>query len=509
MMAWQQLVVHENEDVGEVVTEALATALGPQNNVIRERNFARALKQLDAPDAMWSLVVISGSAPQSHTTRGDPGGAPARAFVRELKASHPQLPLIAIVNEQDSELAGLLSAFPDTVLMPCSLDFRDKLEGFARVLAQGGEQAQGSVLELEIALHDTNIGMCTLRRTGRINEKLTGMLVLDPDKFRALRAADPSVGQWPSFLGWMDDMSLRIKEYLVKGSNSSNFELWSAFYRWRAEVGGTENTRIRFMLPTEAQDLMVEAMKDSPGNDYWMLKAPIVRQYNSAGSTPALFSSEASRRERINCLVIDADPDAGEIDEAPWKCRLEELKQSRKEAESVVRILQAGSAEHGIGKVRRLELRRRDDDLQRTVTEALSSDRWHLVHFIGHGVVGRNGAAGLVLAATPGGVLNFAELTARLPHTQFLFISSCRSANTAFLTHATRSQVPAALGYRWPVADAAARHFAERFYEALLKPGTKGYKSLEYAFLRSRQDAWNEAAEDVTWASPLLLTQLQ
>lgn len=509
MTIWHQLVVHEDGDAAGLISDMLGGISKLDSVPVSERNFERAQLRLGRADLQWSLAVLSANAPRSAESRGEASGLAVRDFVRGLKASQPRLPIIVIVTQADAELAGLLSAYDDTVLMNFSLNFRDELERHARALASRGELAQAPMLEVEIALEHENSGIFRLKRIGRINEECSLPLPVDTKKLRNLRRTDPTRRiEEPSFREWMDETSLRLQDYLMSSVARQDFTFWFKFYKWLAQVGGLENTRFRFLLSPEVQDVMVEAIKDEPEGDFWMLKAPIVRQCGNGGSRPALYCNVHDAREPINCLVIAAHPGGGELNEAPWQGRLDPLPQALAEADAVAGILER-AAPHGVAQVDKLVLDSKDAEPRQTVLKKLASRPWHLVHFVGHGLVTQNGAAGLVLSAEWGEVLNFAEFSAKLPDARFLFVSSCNSANTAFLTHATRGRIPATLGYRWRVNDASARRFAECFYEGLFEPGSKSFKSLEYAFLRARQKAWAYAAEDVTWASPLLLTQLQ
>lgn len=509
-MSLHQLIVHDDDDVVTLALDAVKHSLGAQANVFYAHNLEMAEKLLSSLGANnnWSLVVVGASTPESRFSRGQSQGKAARDFIRRLKTKHPSLPVIALVVEQQPELEGLLSAYEEsTAIVPFNLDWRSRLIEEVTNLMRYGTRVLGSRLDLEIELYDNNIGVRRLRR-GR--DEIQSGFMFDEAKLRMLRRGYGADGT--SFLEWMEDMSDKLNDCLFRGSEQ-NMKFWQQFVDWRAAVGGTENTRIRFtMMTTDTHDVVFEALKDQPGNDYWMLKAPIVRQYNVVHGTSPLFSDDASRRGPINCLIVDADPAAGEISEGQWQSQtLDELVQSRTEAESVKRILEEmRDVGHSIDDVQTLHLNGHGDDPVSVLYDRLADKRgpWHIVHFIGHGVISPNGAAGLVLAANTGAVLPFDALTAKLKGTQFLFISSCRSANSAFLTHATRSLVPAVLGYRWRVDDWDARHFAEFFYRALFEHGRNSFKSLEYAFLRARCCAFDKAPNRVTWASPLLLTQL-
>jgi hypothetical protein len=256
---------------------------------------------------------------------------------------------------------------------------------------------------------------------------------------------------------------------------------------------------------------MVEALRAPvpATNEYWMLKAPIVRQYPQAGNTRPLFMDDVSRRGAVNCLIINAHPAKGTI-EGHWKGDFERLPEICGETKGIETILQAAAAANvGVGKIRRIDLGACTDDFEETVLAAVASDPWHIVHFAGHAFVNGNDQPGLVLHAPSGTVLPFGRLTERLRKTQFLFVSSCKSADRGFSTKVIRDVIPALLGYRWPVDDLAAAKFAAAFYTSLFAKESRSFKSLEHAFVAARNAAYQRDSDDNTWASPLLLTQMR
>lgn len=504
----RQLIVHEDSDMAE----RCEAALGIAADAVLVSNFEKAARKLESA-ADWSLMVVSATAPESSTVRrSSTDCGPARDFIRKIKrsAAFRSLPVIALATNSDPELAGLISAFEDSALLLTNSTCLDHLAERARDL-QLDFPRRPSVLELEITLQDNNNGLWRLSRYGRIEDGSSGPLRIDPDVFAELVRCSQELERRPDD-GWtalMERVADQLHRLLFNGAQQ-NTMLWDRFTDMRNTVGGTENVRVFFTTDSRSPPIVFEALRGSD-KDFWMLKAPITRQYNVAGDQRPLFKDDRSRRGPINCLIIEADPAGGTILEERWRCTLKELPELDGESEEVVRILaEAKAAGLGVGRIERLRVNRLDDDPIQTVLKRLDDGTtWHLLHFAGHGALDNRGMPGLVLVARDGGVLPFNALTAKLRKTQLLFVSSCRSADSAFLTRVVDSVVPAVLGYRWPVQDFGAARFAVAFYEALFKRGAPSFKSLEYAILEARKKAYSTRADEITWASPLLVTQMR
>uniref|UniRef100_UPI0005C17D03 CHAT domain-containing protein n=1 Tax=Rubrivivax gelatinosus TaxID=28068 RepID=UPI0005C17D03 len=187
------------------------------------------------------------------------------------------------------------------------------------------------------------------------------------------------------------------------------------------------------------------------------------------------------------------------------------------------------------GQVRRLDLGDADpappeQRLMKALGEEAPPQGWHLVHFCGHAVNARPLGASLVLRADRGGALPVHRLATALARTQFLYLSACHSTKDPTVLRALEQQVPAVLGYQWKVPDERASNFARLFYGALFERGAPSYRYLEYAFMRARRRAYEQAMReaetrlladggdpqasvedtlrDHSWISPVLVMQM-
>lgn len=285
---------------------------------------------------------------------------------------------------------------------------------------------------------------------------------------------------------------------------------------------GAKNARVRFIVDDTTHDLLLEALQDPDETDarqsqtsYWMLKAPIYRRYDRRGETYPLFKDPQTRSGKINCLIVVADPAECTLGE-PWNTPLEGLPQLENEAKAVKDILQAeqarpdGCVEH-VEVFRASEHRADPEGPLEPLTKVLERGPWHLVHFVGHAVQ-LAGKGALVLDGGQGALLPadvLADLLANA-HAQFLYLSSCKSADAYFVMRLVERRVPAVLGFRWPVRDESALACARQYYSALLSGPSRKY--LEYALLVAKQKLHQAARAKLTsdsiWAAPVLVMQV-
>jgi hypothetical protein len=94
-----------------------------------------------------------------------------------------------------------------------------------------------------------------------------------------------------------------------------------------------------------------------------------------------------------------------------------------------------------------------------------------------------------------------------LRETRLLYLSSCQSCEENFAFELADKDIPAVIGFRWPVNNFKAREHARTFYQHLFKE-----RSLERAFLRTRQDMHSKYMQesdrmDKSWAASMLILQ--
>lgn len=537
-MTWQLIAHHDAELaqlIGRSVRSALTASKAPMQ-IVDARNILRAQEAIDDFRLdQCSMVVIASTMPENDATSvGLSGREPTRQLIRQLKSQWSRLPLIVVSNTPDERLAGFLDAFDRTALVTVDAQLSETLIARVSELHANDGRRTSACLQLDIDLRSNHTASWQLRRTGSDEFETSGTLSLDSERLhRVLRESsrlDRDVAERsPDWLNSLDQLSEELSRLLFF-DGVPNFSCWETFVQLRDRVGGIAHTRVRVTVNDQTHPLLVEALKDrrAPTDDYWILKAPVYRRYAQSTTYPPLFKDRTSRSGPINCLVIEADGQGGNVPTAVGPALVfPELIHCEGEAGSIEGIL----GKHAGGIVQRLRLgdASTEPPISRVIAK-LGERRWHCVHFCGH-VATHAGEAGLVLRADRGGILPVKTLVKHLHQTQLLFLSSCRSAAARVVMHAVEQHVPAVLGFQWVIDDQSASNFAKTFYRLLFDRNATCYRYLEYAFMMARKAAYDEAREqcarrgfrdfedsghdtlvadalDASWVAPVLVMQM-
>jgi hypothetical protein len=235
----------------------------------------------------------------------------------------------------------------------------------------------------------------------------------------------------------------------------------------------------------ETHILPLEAIASEKVPGFWGLKAPIYRRIAgySVNRAPPFSLRTGNDREKVNCLIIDASvhgPVPGVSSSNGAVHTLGELPLAEYEAKTVTDVL-TRAKEDDVGVQRVLCMSKQivgANSFFKFVCNTLEADRWDLVHFIGHSLCDQNNDTGFLFfpgkgAMSPPECVAIAAFADHLRSTRLLYLSSCQSAMGSSLVALARCQVPAVLGFRWPVADDRATEFAVKLYRHLL--GRAGY----------------------------------
>jgi len=511
-MSWI-LIAYFDEEIRLQTRQVLARAVGPTlPRVEFAANIVQAREQFAKHHTTHCRLVVLGAATplDAGSSVGLSDREPTKALVAELKEHHPGLRLVMLSAVPDDMLAEFLYPYKHWALVTIDAGFAASLRTRAAELLvatditaeptqpgslaepHNGFGATRARLLLDIDLCDERSATYHMRRIGADGFEKPGVLALDKreidDILRESRRLETDVAERRA--NWLEDLghlSERLSRLLFQGGHE-NFRCWEGFLRHREKVGGIANTRVRLTVNELTHPMLVEALRDQSEatDDYWMLNAPVFRRYRPRGDeVKPLFKDPVSRESPINCLVIEADGEPGNVPlDKGGVLEFDRLLHCRRESIEISKLLRASAG----GRVRRIELGRVQSDVQQYVLDALDADHWHIVHFCGHAIGSVREDAGLVLRADRNGILPVARLVKALERTQLLFLSSCRSAAAEIVTQAVESGVPAVVGFRWVIDDESASRFAVEFYRRLFDPSDRVcYRYVEYAFTRARR----------------------
>jgi hypothetical protein len=272
--------------------------------------------------------------------------------------------------------------------------------------------------------------------------------------------------------------------------------------RGRTETLPDHGLRVRIVLPADTEDagllhaLPWELLYCEQTNDFLArnVLTPVVRQLAISGVSSAFREIDS----RIRILIVAASPrGVPALDEATERARILEAWCRQTKAE--VKLLPRATL----------------SDLY----AALRSDRYHVVHFIGHGNFDIDAGVGSLVMETaehephfvPSSVL--ADTLRASRELRLVFLNSCESAQVGprrgqdpllgMAAALVRRGVPAVIAMQFSISDVAAKTFSEAVYRSLVRGS-----SLEAAVADGRLALYQEKPESWEWMTPTLFTTL-
>ena len=299
---------------------------------------------------------------------------------------------------------------------------------------------------------------------------------------------------------WKETLS-EIGKHLVQEILRNNLEILQYYCRLRGEVGGCEHFSIRFSTSEEAYPLLLEAIlvPDSRAkDDFWMLKAPICRHVDMGDPElwPLFEDPESDDLiQKINCLIIEADVHGWDEKLGVTLDKLEKISEESSQLEDKLNSLRNECY------VERLS--GQDCTEEKVHKKLTNGTQWHLVHYVGHSLHRDKGYVFFLKNGMPDPVsIQFFSRWLRLARTRLIYLSGCQSCKIEFVRELAQNGLPSALGFRWKIDDKEAAEYAGIFYDNLFKE-----RSLEDAFLKTRQKVWETYSEHKIWAAPVLMMQ--
>jgi len=315
-----------------------------------------------------------------------------------------------------------------------------------------------------------------------------------------------------------------------------------------SKVGSVDNVWIRFHVPyRDMPSIPFEAVLQCDGfeeqnskqcSSFQLAHSPVYRIVSkSIGSEiklrlPILSGLKKSSIPKINCLIIDAST-SGTVDTSKDK----ELPDSLDKIEhygltEIEKVMEIFTEMKDKGIVRKIDTVKFDtdeelDDPILTLSEKFESEQWDIIHFSGHSFfrAGKKGKPdkGYVFlpgkqVAKPVGIKMVANW---FESANLVYLSSCQSAEPAFVNALAERGIPTIIGFRWNVSGRGAAQFAGLFYYNLFHGDRIG--DIEPAFVEAQRslmdpseyplpDAFQKNQiwadpDERAWASPMLVMQ--
>jgi hypothetical protein len=354
-----------------------------------------------------------------------------------------------------------------------------------------------------------------------LGETPSGYFAIDKDQLKILRERSRRVGKgdYPNWINTLSDVGKTLTESIFNPS------LKLSLMKAVEDAGGVEETRVLFKPRQAVHEIALEALLEpkarplryeaDPKEDvpFWMLRAPVYRRVDVSGMTHPRLPLFEDRREKINCLLIEA-PTSGQVS-LPDGTTLDlpMISNVETECQGIEKLLKKDPSLIGGGEVCRLSAKMlaQGESFRDRLEAKLKEREWHIVHFAGHSYYARKnsgkapGKGYVFLPGNPIEPVSVSLFASWIKDAQLVFLTSCHSSEENFVAEMARNEIPAVIGFRWDLEDRSAAEFVvESFY-----PNLFGLRSIEKAFQAARIDAYKKHREETVWAAPMLIVNEQ
>jgi len=503
------LMVFDNGEQRELIKEKIDEEFRDEVSVEEVRS-EKALDQLGKK--RYDLLIIS-----LHKSPLSSEEQPGLAFLQSVRQQGKEFPAILFLDYVNADTMKELRGIPECKYI---LEGEDLESTFIRLCTEALGKGEGKVSEQEKRL-DVEIfldlskgqGLAVFSGVGIIFQWPNVALKIDTEKLDKLKEKSERVEKHDD---WLLDLK-EIGEELYEHIFVHNPKFFEYFYEKKGEVGGLANIRLRFGVDEKTHPILLEALyaRAELSSDYWMLHAPIYRTVKDIpGMQYPLYQDRQTLEGKINCLIIEGKTSGLWKEGDKLGGELEELKHVTTECDKIQECLTANHTKFRIDQIKRI--RNEDVPSEKSFKEYLWDELekdgkenrfWHIVHYAGHSHYDRNTRKAFVFFPgrdpDPVDVDQFAK-ELRKVSPRFIYLSSCRSSEQDFVYALAACNIPAVVGFRWPIDDPMAEKFTEKFYKHLFER-----RLLESAFLEARRNMYKEHASNKIWAAPMLIMQLQ
>ena len=491
-------------------------ALGNSGSTVVElvRNEEDAYNLFHSKD--YNLVIVAINIPKTSTTPLNPEERAGLSFLRQIRSERYRIPSILVTDDINNETFYKIQELE--LCVPVLRGNEDwELTLTSRVRQQLGlsDVKQRKKTRWVDIRWDLENRRGDYRIKGGLLGEARGVLEsVDVKTLRQLLVDSRAVGR-DDTPGWIESFH-NIGERLWEELFRKNYNLVRDFTRAVPTLGSDDEcVRIRFLVTTSVHPLAFEALIDDDST-YRMLRSPVYRKIEGAGEplfaaqNASFIVGEENAGKDIavkRCLVIVAET-VGSVYELTTR-HSEHILRRLKYLDDEGRRVEEYLTSKGVC-VSRIGGSSESSASISNLRQVLRSGPWDAVHFAGHSFwdEGDSGRAVIFLPGEsksqpqPLDIEPLAVLL-RKAATRFVYLSSCSSSGCA--VELARKQIPSIVGYRWEIDDELAAKHAECLYKNMFECP----ESLEIAFLRTRQEMWQDYPNNRIWASSVLIRQTE
>lgn len=528
-MTWV-LVINQNQEMLDFLTGAVSSVLLPEAPCLAAQNLARAQAHMvDWGTRACALIVCSPTAPPDASQAPELDGRSLHGvdFIQELRqrlGNEP--PVIFIAAFADTERAAEIARVPNAHCIGTN-DLYQQLRAeveravprlvLSRTAVSEREEPpppQSRAVERSPATCHVDLDIvlragqqCTWSiRGSEMPVEDTGVMDIKSEEIEKLMALSRPAGSADA--DFLRTLGVDLYRTLMQDSIKSD-GLEIALNVSVTPLGGMEFARIRFNVDEKTHRILLETLaKPDRGAtpQFWMLRSPMFRKLGGRGTRHALFQNPGTRDAPVDCLLIQGRVDrfaAGK----PFQRYFSPVPNAQKEISWLEDYLKDNRTDFGIGTVEVLRYGEHAGTFAQAVEEKLREHKFELVHYAGHSALDDDEQPWLVFGGEPDDTVDLSLFAQWARPAQFVFLSSCESADSRFIMELVQREVPAVIGYAWEVQDTVAVEFAQAFYAKLLGGG-RDKRLLEYSFMAAKQSLHRSYPKKAHWAAPLLFMQV-
>ena len=414
-------------------------------------------------------------------------------------ASQSDEPLVELLGEENLESSQATATEVSLVDLVDSTDFFvDVVETTTFYIRYDGNQRLSFGIEGKLQ-HESGEGEIISLNPEELNQMLLDMAEALVLSYRSGEEGTQSRASWRR-------TAQREGKQLYRDLLAGNSSLMEKLGFARQAAGSEDNLNLCFVGPRNHLGMPYELLYDTAP---WAVRYPLCRQVTGVTTNKQSFNQAIGDLIRVKQplkILLIASGTAGISADREINALAESIQQK---ADAIKLLVEIEKIPTATASVRRVE-------------QLLEKCSYHIVHFAGHSkfdaATGENSE--LIFYQHPKNRSGEDVLTARTlftllrdSQTILFYLSSCVGATVAgqkvlgkdclgIMDAIVQAGIPTVFGYRWYVTDSGAQRFASQFYESLLAT-----RSPNRAVLKARQVIYNQAGDDETWLSPILVVQ--